>query len=677
MAFSKTVTFNSEFVQQIFNEAHGALWAVNGRLSGFFPFPTGGDSGTPGISSTTIGGGSTARIVTMTLQPPATADDKRFAPGGQTTSFALANGVVLKEDAPVAISATWIDPPGTVLTDADPLTVYAAYDDSAAAPAFAVARQSVIDASPQTSAKLAFYDPSTQTWLPTAQISLGGVFEAAQSVLTTHGGFNIILAGPQTLQVQPGTIIGNYGRIINGTIQLIPTLTLPTGGTFRKDLLVVTDPFDEADTSPSINLLMGSDEFGTSAAAVAAAAPRVTVPAQVPLAEIIMYNAGAGALGVLKIIDIRPIQVWQTDAMMQALPQAFSQLRVNCLQPGIALTDTTPSQPNKTWSVAVFRGFGGGGFNGSKMVFGLVGPVQSRLFTGPLVPGAFTPDPASQFPPAPYILQSSFRVISQPSTPGAEDVTNDPLYNVRFDFLNGVFQAGGIVSQQVTEVFQTDFQQVAALFAVDEDGTIHLPAIDLLLAHIAPTNPAAHTSSNIAYNNAAGPIPGLTNPTVSVQTAIAALATAAGGAGGGSSGAKAALVYSMSGNFNTSVGTEFFPNFASGLVIPAGFHLSYVTASLGIGKVTGLVADLGGNANVNVRINPPIPASGGAVAFAVSVPILNPVSAIIAYGNGSLVQGGALVQGDFISASISLPNSSNPAGTMNITCQLILFGTFS
>lgn len=519
--FTKNIKFESEFVQTIFNDVSGALMSINGRLNGFFPTAVGGDVGTPGISSTSVGVGTFARAITVNLLPPTTADDLRFGISNpQLTSYAVANGVLLKTDHgialnPVLVSVTVIET--TTLTSPDPLTIYVTYDDSSAAPTFSVKRQSAIDANPQTIAKLAYYDPTSQTWQPSQQVAMAGLVEAVTSTIGKFGGFTVAAAGTQTLQINPGTIVGSYGRIISNTIRLMATQPLAAAGKFRKDLLVVNDPFSET-ASPTFTVLKGDTEG--AGITITSPTPRPTSPTQVPLAEILMSDTEISALA-----DARPIQAWQTDAMMQALPMAFAQMKVVCVQPGIIMTDTTQSV-NETWSVSIFRALTPtGGVGAGKLAFGVVGLMQSRSFAGPAGPGAFTPDQTTQFPPSPYISSSTFKVISHQGG-GSIDVTANPLYAIKFDFLGGVFATNGITTQFAFEPIEVQYQQVATVFAIDDDGTVHLPALDLFYAHIAAANPAAHTATNIVYNNSIVRAPGTTTPTLSTQVALEKTITA-------------------------------------------------------------------------------------------------------------------------------------------------------
>jgi hypothetical protein len=124
-------------------------------------------------------------------------------------------------------------------------------------------------------------------------------------------------------------------------------------------------------------------------------------------------------------------------------------------------------------------------------------------------------------------LEDSFRVINN----ALEDVTNDPAYNIKFDFKNGIFADLGITEQSHSETFTVSYRQIRAIFVIDDDGTIHVPELDAFFRHVAVTNPAAHKAFNIAYNNAAQgakPLPkypagNTLPPLVSVQTAIEAL----------------------------------------------------------------------------------------------------------------------------------------------------------
>lgn len=506
MAFKKFIDFQSEFTQQIFNAAFGALWSINGRLNGFVPVAVGGGS-TPGIVSTTNGGNVT-RVITVNLTTPATPDDYRGAT--QTTSFAIANGVILKSDADYLVNTTLVEPVANTLQDVDPLVIYVTYDDVSLAPVFGVKRESVIDAGPTLMAKLCDYSPVSQTWVPRDAVSMAGVFTAVESFLLKHGGFVVAEETESTISVSPGTIVGSYGRIINGSIQLASIPALPSAGMLRKDLVVVTDPVDEASTTPLITIIPGIEDAAVTAAT---SPPKPTSPSQIPIAELWV---GAAGIGIKEIIDSRPIQSWQTDAMMQMLPQAFSQLKVTCVQPGVTMTDTT-SGSSTSWSVSIFRALlAGGGAGVSKLVFGIVSNTITKAFVQLGAPATFTPT-STQFSPAPYTVQSTFKVLS-----ASVDVTNVPAYAIKYDFLNGVFQT--VTSQNANEIFEVHYQTVNALFAVDDDGTVHLPALDLFYNHIDPANSAAHTSFNITHNNTTSPVPGTSGNTISVAAAINALA---------------------------------------------------------------------------------------------------------------------------------------------------------
>jgi hypothetical protein len=528
MAFSKFISFNSEFTQQIFNTAIGALWSINGRLNGFTPSPVGGDttpSVTPGIVSTTVGGNVT-RIITVNLITPTPPDDYRIG-AGQLTSYAIANGVVLRADAPFLVNVTITDP--VALTDPDPLVIFAEYDDTNSQPVFKVSRESNIDASPTNKAKLCMFEPVSQQWVPMPQLSLGGVFKELEAMLGKFGGFIVTreISAPSTIRVSQGTIIGSEGRVINGGVQFISVPTLPTGLNKRKDLVVVTDPISEATIVPLITILPGIEGLTVDQATQP---PTPTSPRQVPLAELLLDSSGVTA-----VIDVRPVLAWQTGSVLQANPEVFRQMQVTSVQPGFGLTDTT-LDTNITWNASVFRALTSATVPGdTKLAFGTVGNPLTRLFSGPVAvpPPAgtpFVPSVLTQFPPAPYTVQTSFRVISQPGTPSEKDVTNDPAYAISFDFLNGIFL--NITEFIASEIFEVRYQRMAALFAIDEDGTVHVAALDLLFQHLDPTNASAHTASNIVFNNAVIPIPGITTPTVSVQVALQQLAALSGGGGG-------------------------------------------------------------------------------------------------------------------------------------------------
>lgn len=674
MAFSKIISFNSQFTQQIFNEAHGALWAVNGRLSGFHPSPT---SEAATITSVSVSGG-TNRTISLTLIPPGTADDLRFPPAGQTTSFCLANGVLLKSDAVVPVSITFFDT--LTLGDQNRIVIYAQYDGTSAVPQFLAARESVLDASPTTVAKLAVFDPDSRTWEAAAQVSFGGLFKEVQAALRLFGGFFVTEETSTTLAISPGTIIGSFGRIINGTIQLAAVPTLPvTAGDKRKDLVVVVDPYDEENTSPTILVLRGKEEGPLIT--ISSAGPRPTAANQVPIAEILVQNT----TGIIQVVDIRPVQAWQTDVMSQALPQAFGQLLVNCVQPGFALTDTT-QDANQTWSVSVFRSLSPSGPpDGSKLVFGITGGLTNRSFIGPSSFGPFVPHLVTQFPPTPYILGSSFQVISQPGTVNERNVTDDPAYAIVFDYQDGVFV--GMTSTINNEVFRVNYQQVSALFAIDDDGTVNLPALDLLYAHLAPANPAAHTASNIAYNNAAGPIPGVSPPSVSTQTAIAALAAAAS-----APAAAAPFVLQISAEHDITLAIATLGYGISqfcGIITPSRtFTITEIGATVGIFKTPFAVGGPGSSAVLHFIVNPTdVTASATPPVFEPEDSFAVPVTLGLAPGSGSdkfsgranlvLTTPVVLPPGSWLYMWMELPSNTSTDSGVSVRVNANLLGTLA
>lgn len=515
--YIKSIAFSSASLEQVFNDHASSLWCANGRLSGFSPNPVPSIAAYPGF--TDLGSGNVQVSVILSTVPSERSDT-----ASTQYSLCMANGIVLKVEGDVSFSQVLTGAIGSLASQ--DLVIYVEFDENPESdPVFDISIESLIDAAPEGKAKLAKFDSASLSWIAMPSVSVGSVFKSAIEAITSRGGFVASQSSDRSLSVGPGVVITSFGRIVNTSIRpvnldfftnpdsltYIYPLTPASGTVYRHDSLYVVDQGDET-LPPKFQIVYGKD-VKTTVDAVANVVPSKD-PDLVPLASFIVSVTSTAVRKIQKVIDARPVLNWQTDSVASSAPVIVAPIEVfTDRQGGIAFTITDSDSNNTEWEVGVYSSSDPAQLKVQRLVFGRRQPVITQLFSSPATPGLreFTPTTA-QFVPKPYLNKSSVKIITLVNGLST-DILRDDRFDVKLDFFYGNFYEidssnkgikildASVPDFTSSQTFSVEYKQVLPFAAYGSDGTRYDQLAADFANHISASNAAAHTSSNILYDN--------------------------------------------------------------------------------------------------------------------------------------------------------------------------------